>query len=98
GAPEALSIDLVQGKTAIDFTTVSAAQFKVKRADGTISLWSATLSNQTATTLRVSHTFASGDVTAQDRCVGVAHLTVPGGVVRSVPFPIEVRDEFELPW
>jgi hypothetical protein len=48
--------------STFDFTTITSADVKVlKSPDGSTPVWSAVLSNQTATTLRLSHVFATGE-------------------------------------
>ena len=94
-APEALIQNITPGLSGVDLSTVTAATFKVKKPDGTIYSWAATRSNQTATTLTLTYVFQSAADTAQlGSHVAVAFLTVPAGVVRTIPQNYTVVDQY----
>lgn len=93
-SPEGIQIDVTPGAMALDLTTVSAATIKVRRPDGTTAVWPASLSNQTTTTLRLTHLFSPGDVDQVGNWFAVAYLTVPGGTERTIAQPFQVGPEF----
>ena len=93
-SPEGIQVNVTPGAMSLDLTTVTAAQIKVRRPDGTTAFWSATLSNQTPTTLTLTHLFLSGDVDQIGNWWAVAYLTVPGGTERTISQPFQVGPEF----
>lgn len=100
-APEAYVVDAVpeaDGAVPVDLSTVTAASFSVQLPDGTEATWAATRSNQTASTLTLTHTFDSGGTeTAQAGTYTVyALLTIPSGVVRTLPQKLRVKGEYEV--
>lgn len=97
-APEAYVLNVTPGDSGVDLSTVSAASLSVSLSDGTETTWAATRSNQTASTLRLTHTFDSGGTeTAQPGTYVVyAVLTIPSGVVRTAPRVLQVRGEYEV--
>jgi hypothetical protein len=96
-APEAYVLNVVPGDSGVDLSTVSAASFSVRLHGGTETTWAATRSNQTATTLKLTHTFDSGgtETAIVGDYVVYAVLTIPSGTVRTEPLTLQVRGEYE---
>lgn len=80
--------------TEVDLTTVSAVAIRVRRPSGKVVTWAATPSNQTATTLRLTHVLEEDDLVAGEH-VFVAVMTVPDGEIRSEPCKRVVLGEFQ---
>lgn len=93
-APEVYRLDVKPGTSAVDLSTVSVASLKVRRPDGTTTSWSVAMSLQTATTLRLEHTFASGETDQLGNYGVYAELTIPSGTVRTVPQQLLVKDKY----
>lgn len=93
-APEAFVLNLTPGTSGVDLSTVTAAQIKVKRPDGSFLTWTATRSLQTTTTLTLTYVLTTPDTTLLGKHVAYAILTVPGGTVRSVPLAFTVADQY----
>ena len=97
-APEVLIIDLTPAVAAdMDLSTVSAASLKVQTPQNGYAeeTWSASISNKTATTLRLTHTFATGEVDVAGLYTVVAILTCTGGTVKSDPKSFQVLGKYE---
>lgn len=94
-APEAYVVYVTPGDSGVDLSTVTAATFYVQDVDGTETTWSASRSNQTASTLTLTHTFASGDVDDPGELVIYAKLTIPSGTVRTIPRRLVARGNFD---
>jgi hypothetical protein len=89
-APEAVRIDITRptGST-FDFTTVTSADISViESPDGSTPIWSATLSNQTATTVRLSHVFAAGETDVPGDFRLLPRLYVGSTMYRGVPLDL----------
>lgn len=84
-APEAYTRDDSVGASGFDMSTISAASLHVRKPDGTTTTWTASISLQTATSLRLTHTYAGGDVALVGTYIVWAVYTVPGGTIRSKP-------------
>lgn len=95
-APYALQMVVSQGlgQPTVDLTTVSAAVFKMKRPDGSVVTWTATLSAASQTSLTLTYLYAAGDLVQLGQWTAVANMTVPGGTVKSDPMSFTVVDEF----
>lgn len=92
-APEAIRIKVLQGSSGIDLTTVTAAAFQVRQPSGAVLTWAAAIQvGATATQLTAVHTFILADTEQLGRHVIQAKLTVPAGIVRSVPATFQVID------
>ena len=93
-APYAVEVDVTPSDTTPDLSVVSAASIDVIKADGTTVNWTATISNQTATTLRLTHVFAAAGADLPGPAgyflVLVPKLTTPSGVQYGVPVPLPV--------
>ena len=62
-SPDAYVLDVTPGVNNLDLTTVASASFKVRRAaDDSEATWTATMSLQTATTLRLTYQLLAGDI------------------------------------
>jgi len=77
--PETYAQAIVPGASGLDLTTVTAGRFKVFRPDGTIVTWTAVLSNQTVSTLTLTHAFGvnSTDIDVAGTYVIYAELDLP---------------------
>lgn len=95
-APESFVMNVTPGDTGIDLSTVTAAVFKVRKATGAKVTWTATRSNQTTTTLRLTHEFDAADVDAKGPYVAYALLTIPSGSVKTSRVRFTVKGEFEV--
>lgn len=91
GAVAPVALELVLCSSTIDLSTVTAATLTVVRAHDTVT-WSAALSNQTATTLTITHEYATdgSDLPAPGTYEVFATMTLPSGTVRTIPqtFPV----------
>lgn len=96
-APQAYTLRLTpETASGVDLSTVTAATLYARRADGTIVTWTATLSNQTTTTLTLTHLFAVGEVPSPGNYVVYAELTRPDGVLESERVVLPVKGRFEV--
>lgn len=87
---------VVPGGDGLDLSTVTAAVFHVERSDGTTTTWTAARSNQTATTLTLTHTLANGDLTVPGKYNVKAYLTIPSGTKLSEVDEFVVRNKFAV--
>jgi len=74
-----------------DLSVVTAASFRVYLPDGTSATWTATMTRQTATTLRLTHAYASGNLSQTGRYVIFADLTTPDGTEPCEPVTLVVK-------
>ena len=65
------------------------------RGNGQTDTWSCSLSNQTTTTLRITHVFGPTDVPEADTLILEPRLTVPGGELVCQIAKLVVRRKFE---
>jgi hypothetical protein len=83
-APKQYVVDIVPGDSDLDLSTVTAATFQIRKPDGSTTSWTATLSNQTATTLTLTFTYgASSEIDQAGTWHFYAKFTVPGGFERT---------------
>ncbi len=98
--PDSYTLDLTRGDSTLDFTTVASATFKVlRKADGSTATWTATLSNQTTTTLTLTYLLAAGAIdTVKGVYVVYAHmvLTGSGKPQRSLPRELVFKGNYEV--
>lgn len=94
GPAEAYVLNVTPGDTGVDLSTVTAASLSVQLQDGTVATWTATRSNQTATTLKLTHTFAAAETAQIGTYRIVANLTVPAGTVRCLPRRLAVLNPY----
>lgn len=95
-APTSYAMAITPGETGIDLTTVTAANFAVKKSDGSSTVWAAALTGATATTLTA--TYAFGSLTPLDKSGDwkiYALLTIPSGFIRTETDTLTVKDSFE---
>ncbi len=99
-APDEYVLDVTPGPLGADLTLVDTAVFRVLQNNNLIATWAATLSNQTATTLTLTHVLAAGglDVPERGTYTVFARLALAGGggFVRTQPRELVVRGEFEV--
>lgn len=93
-APEAVQGVVVAGISGVDLTTATAAQISVQLPDGTEAFWSASIQSATTTTIVLLHTFSAPETVQLGLYPAVAHVTVPGGVVRAQLEPIDVVSQY----
>ncbi len=89
-SPNALVIDLVPSTDVPDLTVVTGASFLVVFENDTRATWACTLSLQTATTLRLTHAYASGETDAISTFRVYPVLTLPGGERRARGVTVQV--------
>jgi hypothetical protein len=94
-APAALVIDVVPSALTVpDLSVATDADLHVLRGDGTTETWTCTMSDQTSTSLRLTHPWDSTDTdTPFEQIIIYARLTLPSGVRRLRPARITVRPE-----
>lgn len=91
-APYALVLDLVPSDKLPDLSVVTAADLEVHRGNGTTETWDCTMSSQTATTLTLTHTWASGENDTPGEQMRIyARLTTPDGVIVVRPILVNVQ-------
>lgn len=78
-APYAIRYDGTSEDAAYDLSTATSGRFDVEYSDGTTAQWTATLSNQTATTLRLTHVFVAGDVPNVEVVLIEPRVSTPAG-------------------
>ncbi len=90
-SPEAFVLNLRQAASGLDLTGVTAVNLQVRRKAGTVT-WATTLSEQTATTLKATHTFAADgtDCPEKDTFEIIALLTVSGVIRRAGPVNLHI--------
>jgi hypothetical protein len=81
--------------TNFDLSTVSSAVFRVLRENGNQVTWTAALTDQTTTTLRLTHVFAAGDVDQFETVTITPIMTAPAGDFFATPKRLLVRSEFD---
>lgn len=72
-------------------TLVSAASLRVYLPDGTSTTWTATISMQSTAKLRLTHPYASGDLSQTGRHVIFADLTTTDGTEPCSPVTLLVK-------
>lgn len=84
-APARILFDITPSAALPDMTVVTAGYIRVTGPSGAVKNWTCTLSNQTTTTLRLTHVFAASglDVTVPGKYKVQAFLSVPGGTRRT---------------
>lgn len=94
-APKTFTVDFVQGLSSLDMSTITAATIEVRKPDGTTSSWTTAISNQTATTITLTHSLsaAPSEVDQAGTWHFYAKYTVPGGYDRSEEWVEDVRLE-----
>lgn len=93
--PYVLKYDVTTGDSEFNLTSVTAARFDVLRGNGQTATWTCTLSNQTTTTVRLTHAFSQADVPEADTLILEPRLTVPGGELVCQIAKLTVRRKFE---
>jgi len=94
-------MDVVQGLSGIDLTTVSSAEIRVRKPGLAPSsaardvTWAVVTSGPTATRLRLTHTLVAGDLDVRGMYFIYARVTTPSGVRRTRTVTRFVRGEFE---
>ena len=82
-APHTYVLDLVPADVvgaSLDLSLVTAAELEVEDEVGAVAAWSAVRSNQTTTTLTLTHTLAAGEIAAPGLYLVRAKLTTAAGV------------------
>lgn len=91
-SPESILLNIVPGDSGLDLSTVTGASITAYHSDRTSETWSVTLSNQSESTLRLTHAFASGDTDVAENLVLVASLTTPSGNIRCTPLTLRIKE------
>lgn len=94
-APNAYVVQIGQGSSGIDLTTVSAATLQVRMPDGTSTTWTATISSQTTPSLVLTHNYVANDLAQAGDYSVYATMTVPAGTIESHPEVLRVRPKFD---
>lgn len=94
-APKTYAVNFVPGASSLDMSTITAGTFEIRKPDGTTTSWSAARSNQTATTLTLTHSFsaAPSEIDQAGTWHFYAKYTIPGGFDRSEEWEEHVRLE-----
>lgn len=98
---ESYGIDLTPGEPPVDLSTVTAVELHVLRPNRTDPevIWEDTeLSDQSATTLRVTYVFGADDEVTVDTPgihTVVPFLTTPDGVVKARPQQFLAKGKYE---
>lgn len=92
-APYALRYDATSSE--FDLNDVTAGEFHVLRENGGEDVWSAGISNQTSTSLRLTHVFTADDVPDVEVIVVEPRLSTPSGVLVCEPKTLRVRPKFQ---
>lgn len=82
--------------SGIDLSTIVSATLKVLKADGTTATWTAAMTNQTTTTLTLTHLFDVLDVPKSGKYVIYARLATASGFLKSEPTTLTVKGKFEV--
>lgn len=89
--PLALEIDITPSDTVSDLSVVTAASLKVWRVNNVIEVWTCAMSNQTATTLKLTHPWVEGDNDTANEGLRIwPQLTIGGRVYESSPVIVTV--------
>ncbi len=98
-APQSLLLNLTPAVAGdIDLSTVSAAVLHVQTPQNGYAeeTWTASLSNQTTTTLRLTHIFIAGEADTAGPYTVVAVLTCTAGTVKGDPVVFTVKGKYEV--
>lgn len=95
-SPQAFVLDVTPSDSTVpggvtDMTLVSAAVFRVYLPDGTSTTWTAAMSMQSTTKLRLTHPYAAGDLATAGRLVIFADLTTTDGTEPCSPVTLLVK-------
>ncbi len=95
-APYQYVLNLTADGTIVDLADVTDAELDVRLPNyAETETWDVALSNQTTTTLTLTHTFDVDDAVEPGAYVIFAKLTVPGGILRSDPKLVRILDQFD---
>lgn len=96
-APESFIMVVTPGSSGVNMNNISAATFEVRKSNGSTTSWSATLSNQSSTSLTLTHIMNA--MTSELDVVGTynvyASMTHTSGTVASVPVELIVKDSYD---
>lgn len=98
-APNSLFVDVTPSDLLPDLTAVTAVAIDVlKPVSGRMTEvhWTAIRSLQTATTLRATHVFVTGDLDVSGTYSFVVLMTLPSGTVRTLPGRFVVKGKYDL--
>lgn len=96
--PDAYVLAVTPGVNTVDLSAVASAVFKVRRAaDDSESTWTATMSNQTTTTLTLTHLLVAGDIdTVRGTYAIYAQMTLgTGKKERTAPRFVTIKGKYE---
>jgi hypothetical protein len=81
-----------------DLSGATAADFEVLHEDGTIAIWTATITEAEVvpggSQVRLTHDFEEGDLTEPETLKIVSRVTIPAGVVLGLPAKLLVSERF----
>jgi hypothetical protein len=93
-ADYAFILNVTPGEDVVDLTTVTSATFNVRRPDRSATKWTATMTNQTTTTLTLSHPYASGDISQLGFYQVYATLSTPSGPLLTTSVQLKSFDPY----
>jgi hypothetical protein len=92
--PETLTVNVSQGASGLDLSTVTGVSFSVRYPDTTADVtWTASIVSQTSTLLTARHTFnnsVAGEAVIPGTYRVMVALDIPGGTKRAGPTFFEV--------
>ncbi len=82
----------------MDLSTVSAATLNVQTPQNGFAeeTWTVSMSGQSATALKLTHIFATGEADVAGKYTVVAVLTCTGGTVNADPVEFTVKGKYEV--
>ena len=96
-APYAFRYDATSEDAAsFDLSTVTSASFEVTRENGNTDSWTAAVSNQATTTLRLTHVFVAGDVDQLETLIVTPIMASPSGAFYAESRRLRVRPLREM--
>ncbi len=99
-APDSYVLSVTPGTSGLDLTTVASAYFVVLQNNNLVASWDAALTNQTTSTLTLTHVLAANGTDVPERGTYVIYakliITASGGTVRTSPNALIVKGEFEV--
>lgn len=98
-APKSLVVNVTPSDLLPDLTVVSAVVVDVQKpVNGRMAEvhWTGAMSNQALATLKVTHSFVTGDLDATGTYTVVVMMTTAGGVVRTDPVRFVVKGKYDV--
>jgi hypothetical protein len=96
-APYSYVMDVTSTEVKADLSTVTSAEIRARRSDGTdLTLSPVEISNQTPTTIRLTYVRQAGDLPEAGTHVFVGWMTSPLGLIKSEPRRRRVLGAFDV--